>query len=209
MPRIIICADCGKEKEHTGKGLCRSCYHQQYDPPLIICAKCAQRRPHHAKRLCHACYLQQWEQPVNICANCGKLKPYKGHNLCIDCYMGLYQYPIIVCSGCGKNAQHKGYGLCRSCYQHYYRTLGCVRVARYRARKRSLPDTLTEEQTRRLLIIGQQMYPGEKLHLDHIVPVSKNGGTTLANIHAIPASLNAYKHDKLPEEIYQQAELEI
>lgn len=80
--------------------------------------------------------------------------------------------------------------------------------ARYQGRKRNLPDTLTAEQAEELLAIGQATYPGKELHLDHVVPLSKGGGTTYANMHAIPARLNLSKRDALPREIYRQLELE-
>lgn len=83
-----------------------------------------------------------------------------------------------------------------------------VRATRRNARKRDLPDTLTLQQAEHLLLIGQAMYPGEKLDLDHIVPLSRGGGTTLANMHAIPARLNRSKRDALPEDIYRQEMLE-
>lgn len=79
--------------------------------------------------------------------------------------------------------------------------------ARRRARETAVPSTLTPVQAERLLDIGRAMYPGEQLHLDHIVPLSKGGGTTLANMRAIPASLNLSKHDKLPEDVYEQQPL--
>lgn len=81
--------------------------------------------------------------------------------------------------------------------------------ARRKARKENLPDTLTSAQAERLLKIGRAMYPGEELHLDHVVPLSRGGGTTLANMHAIPARLNCFKGDALPEQIYTQLILEM
>lgn len=75
------------------------------------------------------------------------------------------------------------------------------------ARKKALPDTLTPEQAEHLLRIGQAMYPGEKLALDHIVPISKGGGTTWANTHFIPRWLNLIKHTALPSEAYEQCQI--
>lgn len=79
-----------------------------------------------------------------------------------------------------------------------------LRAACRRARKRLLPATLTAEQAERLLAIGRATYPGEDLHLDHVVPLNEGGGTTMANIHAIPANLNCSKSNKLPQEVYGQ-----
>lgn len=76
--------------------------------------------------------------------------------------------------------------------------------ARRKARKLIVPNTLTAKEVIHLLAIGQAVYPEESLNLDHVVPLSKGGGTTLANCHYIPARLNGSKKDALPEEVYQQ-----
>ena len=73
-----------------------------------------------------------------------------------------------------------------------------------RARKEMVANRLTKGEAQHLFMIGQVAYPGQKLHLDHIVPLSKGGGTTLANMQAIPASVNLSKGDKLPQEVYRQ-----
>lgn len=79
--------------------------------------------------------------------------------------------------------------------------------ARRKAHKLTVPDTLTRQQIICLLAIGRAVYPGEQLHLDHVVPLSKGGGTTLANTHYIPARLNGSKKDALPQDAYQQLTL--
>ena len=81
--------------------------------------------------------------------------------------------------------------------------------ARRDARKKALPATLTPAQAERLFAIGQAMYPGEELHLDHVVPLSAGGGFTRANIHAIPAWLNMLKRNALPQEVYRQIKLQL
>lgn len=79
--------------------------------------------------------------------------------------------------------------------------------ARRKARKQALPDTLLPKERSCLLAIGQATYPGEELHLDHVVPLSKGGGTTRANCHYIPAGLNCSKQDALPKDVYGQMPL--
>lgn len=86
-----------------------------------------------------------------------------------------------------------------------------VKEALRRARKESFPDTLTLEEMRKLLKVGQDVYPGKKLELDHFVPLGRKEnkicGTTRANCHYIPAEINRWKHDKLPEEFLVQLPL--
>lgn len=54
--RIIVCKECGREKPHEGKGMCRQCYNRCRTPQLIICGQCGEKKPLHAKGLCHKCY---------------------------------------------------------------------------------------------------------------------------------------------------------
>lgn len=66
---------------------------------------------------------------------------------------------------------------------------------RRRARKRSLPDTLTLEQMNQLgttcVLTGQ-----ENVHLDHVIPLSiGHGGTVYENMIPLSAELNLSKND--------------
>jgi len=107
-----------------------------------------------------------------------------------------------------KRRYHKKYRDKEQAYQRRWRRNNPdkrrIYALRRQANKRNLPNTLTNEEARHLLAIGHTMYPGEELHLDHIVPLSRGGGTTYANTHAIPARINCSKQDALPEEAYQQ-----
>jgi 5-methylcytosine-specific restriction endonuclease McrA len=92
-------------------------------------------------------------------------------------------------------------------YQQEHPEKVAANNARRAARKQRLPDTLTTEEAEYLFLIGRAVYRTEKLELDHIVPLSKGGGTTRANMHAIPLGLNRSKQNMLPEEIYKQGEI--
>jgi hypothetical protein len=51
------CVQCGKLKEHHGKGYCRRCYIKySWKPKKVICKRCKKERPMHAKGLCTGCY---------------------------------------------------------------------------------------------------------------------------------------------------------
>jgi len=78
---------------------------------------------------------------------------------------------------------------------------------RRRALKAGRPATLSTEDERIILEIGRATFPGEDLHLDEVVPLSKGGGFTRGNVRAIPAWMNIWKSDKLPQEVYEQLAL--
>lgn len=214
MPRgvsgrsIIICLDCGEEAPLCAKGLCRPCYRRQYKRPIRVCGECGEERPYQAIGLCHVCYKARYnphyynEHRQEILAQ--KRRYYQTNREAIlakkRLYHGKHRKERLAYLRHWKN---KNPNYMRFWYKKNPEKV-LLREARRRAQKRRLPDTLTPAQTDRLLVIGRATYPGEALHLDHIVPLSKGGGTTYANMHAIPRLINIGKKDKLPEEIYQQ-----
>lgn len=54
---LIVCKNCGEEKEHQAKGLCYKCYKKySWKPKELTCERCKRKMPLHAKRLCAGCY---------------------------------------------------------------------------------------------------------------------------------------------------------
>jgi len=174
----------------------------------ITCSNCGKEKPHYAKELCELCYKRQWraEHPERVKASSRAWRTQHPERARAFNRAWRENNPEKV-----RDSRNPSY------HALYYRANKDkwrippeerrIREAIRRARKQGLPSTLTAAQTESLLAIGQATYPGEKLHLDHIVPISSGGGTTRANIHAIPASLNMSKGNKLPEEVYQQLSL--
>lgn len=167
---------------------------------LIVCVGCREVREHEALGLCKRCYnrhnMRRWR----------KENPEKERAIARRSRARCQQQRNAY----GRKWREEHRERIKASYSHWRKANPEKRAgieARRKARKHSLPDTLTSQQAEYLLGIGQAIYPGEKLHLDHIVPLSKGGGTTLANTHAIPASLNMSKGGKLPEEAYGQLEL--
>lgn len=210
---IIICSDCGQERPLCAKGLCRSCYMRQWKRPIKTCRVCGGEKEHYAKGLCIVCYRARYnayyyrEHRQEILAEKGR-------------YYRVHREKILA----QKRLCHKVHRDERLVYlqkwradnpeymNNWYRknpARTLARQARRRTHKRNLPNTITSDQVEGLIEIGRAIYPGEKLHLDHIVPISKGGGTTLANMHAIPARLNQAKKDALPQEAYKQIPLEV
>jgi len=156
---------------------------------VLICPSCGEEKDHHAKGLCKSCYMKQWRATNHE------------HCLAYDRDYRLKHRPARIAYlrnyRAAKPEKIRAYRKTRRKYQRLHDLA-------YEARKRNLPNTLTKEQAQRLLLIGRTIYPREDLHLDHIVPLSKGGGTTLANIHAVPAWVNLGKQDRLPQDVYEQ-----
>jgi len=189
MARIITCKCCGEEGEHQAKGLIKRCYLRSWY------RENKERHRESNRRWCK-------ENPGALRAikrryrerNKDKARAYRQKN----------RDRISICwRRWAKEHREQLQEYCRNYYaKHKDKYLARARL--YKAKKRALPDTLTQEQLEQLLVIGQAAYPNEKLHLDHFVSVNKGGGTTPANTHFIPAWMNLMKYDKLPGEAYKQ-----
>lgn len=208
MTKVIICANCGKERKCYAKGLCKICYSRHWrkeNPKRTATHKRRYNETHREKILA---YGRHWREEHR-----GEMLAYNHR------YQEEHEEEIAI-------QRHHYYENHRDeilAYQRRYREdhgeerADCIRrwqqenperlatiFARRKARKSNLPNTLTPEQARQLFIVGQATYPGEKLQLDHFVPLVAGGGTTFANMHAIPTRLNQSKNDGLPQEIYRQ-----
>ena len=201
---LIICPDCNQEKPHCAKGLCRSCYNRRWreaNPDYQRQWNAANpERRRASERRYYECH------PEKVKAKCSRYhqKHREKRNDGSRIYHWEHREEILTRKrNYHKEHQKEGLAYEREYYQkHPERILS--KNARRQARKRNLPDTLTAGQAIQLLAIGQATYPGQKLELDHVVPITKGGGTTLANTHYIPMILNRSKGNKLPEELYQQ-----
>mgnify|MGYP001582169407 FL=1 len=163
---------------------------------LIVCADCGEEKPHEAKGLCRACYMRCWQeehQEERVAYKCCYHKEHRERKAAYDRH--YYQ----------EHRKEKAAKDRRWAKENPEKV--AAKFARRKALKRSQPDTLTPEQAEQLFAIGRATYPGEKLHLDHFIPLIAGGGTTLANVHAIPAEMNQSKSDRLPRDIYCQLEL--
>lgn len=186
---IATCTDCGEEKQHYAKGLCSPCYHRLYYRECREEKLAYQRRyraEHHKEYLA---YLARWRQENPD-----------------------YQRRKVVCAECGREKPHHAKGLCQVCYNRLNwkgdsPERQAARNARRLAHKRNVPCTLTSRQLEEEFKIARTLYPGEDLHIHHLIPLSKGGGTTLANIQVIPGALNLAIGDRLPGEIYKQLTL--
>lgn len=185
---------------------------------IVMCAECNEEKPHYAKGLCSPCYLRHLRRINPDYRNAQLARTRRWRKEHPD-----YHPPMMACADCGKERPHEAKGLCKPCYQHSWRQKNSKRrraylhdwyqenpqkragyLANYRARKAKVANTLTQEQIDFETNIARAMWPGEDLHIHHIVPISKGGGNTWGNIMVIPATLNLSIQNKLPEEAYKQ-----
>ena len=139
MPRIVICKECGKEREYFCKNLCYKCYWREYRHKQGIIPR-----------------GKYWgrDRKGNVyheCKKCGTIEfKCKGNGLCIKCHkLHLYhkKYPnagykngIFLtgrwsmnykrCIKCGTvNIKHHVKGLCEKCYgknRHFSNKNTCI-----------------------------------------------------------------------------------
>lgn len=174
----IICPNCKEEKEHSAKGRCKSCYYRDYYSRQREAMRARGRSYYHANTETCLERTQAWREN-----NRDYLKAYDRRAR-------------------EQNKERRRRSLRRWKKQNPEKL--AVYDARYRAHKNAVANTLIPEQAEFERKIGEATYPGEKLHLHHIVPISKGGGHTWGNIAFIPVSLNMSIRDKLPEEVYMQ-----
>lgn len=209
MPRIIICKDCGEEKEHQAKEMCHYCYWRRYRQEHSEEIKARRRKYYaqHRERIKAKSHRYHWENR-EVC-NARSRQYHIEHREEQIARMQRYYNEHREKDNAHSRAYYQQYRNRILAQNREWRNRNRSKMSlysrRYRARKRNLPDTLTAEEVQQLLDIGAAIYPGEALHLDHIVPVSRGGGTTRANMHAIPAELNMQKHNKMPQDIYKQS----
>lgn len=162
----------------------------------MICAKCGQEKPLYAKGLCRPCHRYLWYQKNR------EKELARMHRFREEHRDKLLSYEAFR----RKRDQEKRRNYSQ-CWQRGNLEKDAVRVARREARKRGVADTLTPEQIEFERKIGEAIYPGEKLHLHHLVPLGR-GDHSWGNITFIPAWLNESIGDKLPEDVYRQLTLE-
>ena len=131
----------------------------------------------------------------------------KSAPLCLDCGI-LIGDTAKRCGPCGqkeraKHADRKD----PVAREEHAREVRRGQRERRRALKNGAADSLIATQREFERRIGEAQYPGEPLHLHHIVPLSRGGGHTWGNISFVPAPLNIYIGDALPQEIYKQLRL--
>jgi len=209
VKKKILCPDCGTDQEYFARGRCGRCYARQYywenRKAILERARHSGRkvlynREYHRKHkkevaIRHSRYYD--DNRETILAHQAEYREKNPEKIAVKNRRYYAEHRIEINK---RNRQ----------WQKENRDKMNIIQARYRARKESLPHTLTAEQLAQKLSIDRCFYCEvhcENLTYDHFVPVSKGGGTTLANGVAACQSCNSKKHKKLPRQFLSQLEL--
>lgn len=167
---------------------------------IIICRRCREQRENWGHNLCHNCYTLTWQEE-NPEKKRDNYRRYYQRN-----QERIRQKQHIWCK---KNREKHNANGCRWARENPKKNV--ARTARYFARKRLLPYTLTNRQMEEIVSGGggRCFYCGnvDNLEFDHFVPLSAGGGTTRANIVLACKRCNTQKGKKMPFEFLTQLEL--
>lgn len=191
MPRMIVCAKCNEQKEHYGRGMCRSCYNIWY-------------REQPGKRESHARRMRRYraENPERYQAIEDRRNETEKRREWRKRYNRQYYQ---------QNAKRL------KAYQRQWRRKHPKRRDDYKraylARKKKLPDTLTDDEWQEILDKYYHMCvycesTEEPLIKEHWLPVSRGGGYTAENIVPACHQCNSRKGTMTGEEFLHQLDLE-
>jgi len=202
MPTIIICSERGEKRNLLAKGLCGTCYHRLWAQKDRETPTGNERRKRNLR-----VYYHHDREKIIAQNNAHARQNRERYNQYGRSSYQRNRDKIALRTRAYYESHKKQYReYCRH-WDHEHRAYRRLQALRRQRLLQESLDTLTPEQAQELLVIGRATYPGEALHLDHVVPISRGGGTTRGNIHAIPACLNLAKGALLPQQIYKQLEL--
>jgi len=121
-PRLIVCADCGRQAPHQAKGRCARCYPRTRER-MIDCPGCGRRRPHHRGGRCARCDRLA-HTTLADCAACGRRRPVRA-GVCSQCKARRRARPG-VCSRCRHHVGRLWSGRCSFCAKTSWSTGSCT-----------------------------------------------------------------------------------
>ncbi len=152
----------------------------------------------------HRCgaYMCMTILPFKLLVHHEKIKA-QGYGYCPSCLDRLIAEKTITCAVCGKETLEYTYpSTCDECYVRYP-DRSTVIYHNGRAKALNLPANLTAEQWKQTVdhFDNKCAYCLKKPYqvLEHFVPLSKQGGTTVSNCVPACKSCNIRKKDKHPD----------
>lgn len=152
--------------------------------------------------------MSGWRETVarGDCRECGEPRDTKGPrcSACLSKHRVDYLRRVKsgVCVKCKRPATAGGF-----CFEHWVRNIS----SRYRLNKANggipMLIELWNEQKGRCAVTGVELIPGVNASLDHIIPVSKGGGHTKANLRWVLVSINLAKADMTDKEFVEMCRL--
>lgn len=179
MARIVVCKECGEEKPHCAKGLCRACYDHQH------------HETHQEKR---REATRRWNE-VHKEERRGYKRQYRADHKAELSEHGRQWYEAHRAERCDYNCQ----------WRKANPDKNRKGTQRYRALKAGLPATLTEAQWQEILeehghACAYCGAAGVLLEQEHVIPVTRGGGYVKDNIVPACSPCNRRKGTKTAEE---------
>ena len=202
-PRIIICAECGKERPHSAKGLCGTCYQRQRRAanPERVREQHRQYRAANPERVREQARRWYAANPERIrergrqwrAANPEFQRQWRAAN-----HEWVRERDRQYRAANAERIRER-YRQWRAANHEWRRE----RNQRRKSRKRALPATLTLTEWRAILAaFGHKCaYCGasrKKLTQDHVHPLSKGGAYTVQNIVPACGRCNSAKGNRPP-----------
>lgn len=219
-----MCNNCYRKQRRRERGLKQGGYPAKTGP-CTVCGSTTSSDNRFVKGMCRTCYkrIQRGGNTIarsrypGPCVSCGTTDP--GHigrftkKMCWNCYKrDKYESTVKTqeryCVTCNKQISRLSKtGLCRSCRHkdryrsdpEYYALFNTDRLERY-----GVKDELTAEQWQRVLeyydyrcaYCDKQL--GQKVTIDHVIPVSRGGKHSIDNVVPACRSCNSKKRDRPP-----------
>lgn len=165
----VVCSGCGEIKNGSvyTKGLCKSCYSK----------KAYKEKNVRVDKFCEKCFKNLSKYAISsLCKACRNKEKYKNNP----------EYREKIISRNSLNSKKES-----------YKENKRIAVIRRRVKEKEAPNTLTKNEWVEILekYNYKCAYCGEKnkLEVDHIIPVSKGGGTTKENVVPACRSCNSRK----------------
>jgi 5-methylcytosine-specific restriction endonuclease McrA len=205
-----MCQNCGKQTIIQANNLCSVCYTEK-NWRFIVCSSCGKTRHPICvdSNLCRTCYRKGL---FGVCAICGnkKILVLFKRRICASCYSNIIQ-PKHMCSQCGKIAkvlERNGINvLCRRCWNALPERRAKTFAERSKRRSFLDEDLLPVQEWLYLMKSTDWtcFYCGRSIGgrhstirtMDHIVPVSKGGVTTISNLVPCCRSCNSSKSNAM------------
>ena len=206
-PQIVICCVCGRERENYRSETCRPCYSRAYreeHKEQIAVQKATWRLNHlnHVKEQNRTYYRSHMNELK------GRNEKYRiEHREEFKAYSATYRARHLdECRSrevAYKTSHASEERERRARWAREHKDATNTKTARRRARKKALPATLTTKEWEAIKSAYKQRcaYCGKKparLQQEHVIPLSKDGPTTMSNIVPACPPCNYAKHTKLP-----------